>query len=239
MSASVDWRRSRNLNRLHPRRLNLQRLLLILFLIASARVLVLIVAEYGSYFPANFDSAFLTGRRNIFRGLYRTAFYVHIVIGPLVLVLGFFLMFSGLRQRYRSTHRRLGWIHVVLVAGLLCPSGLVMATQAYTGPIAGWGFATQSIATCATAIATAWFAVRRSIVAHKTWATRCFILLCSPLLLRTMSGMVIVLGIESEWTYRLSAWTSWILPCAVYELWRRLTKNSHDHRNTQAQQESG
>ena len=213
MNWMEDWDRARGL----------RRLLHLLLIALAGRVLYQILAEYGSYFPADFESAFLTGREGFFNGHYRVSFYSHIVSGPIVLVLGFCLMFSGLRGRFRRTHRYLGWIHVVLVAGVVAPTGFVMAMHAYTGPAAGLGFALQSLATATSAIATAWFARNKQFPAHRLWATRCFILLCSPLLLRLMSGAVIVAGVESEFTYRLSAWTSWIVALTIHESWRRMT----------------
>jgi hypothetical protein len=186
-----------------------------------AKVLVAIVWEYRWYFPANFDaSAFLSGRRYTFVGLYRAAFYAHILCGPVAVVLGVFLMLSGGRARYRRIHRVVGRLQMLLVLAVLVPSGLAMAREAYSGPIAGLAFAALSVATGFSAAA-AWRLVRaRKFRSHRVWATRCFILLASPLLLRVIAGAVIVLDLESDLSYRLNAWLSWLLPLAVYEVWR-------------------
>lgn len=45
-----------------------------------------------------------------------------------------------------------------------------------------------------------------------TLAERCFLLLISPLILRLIAGAVIVMDVESELTYRLNAWLSWLVP---------------------------
>ena len=53
------------------------------------RVLAAILANYPDYFPPHFDSLFLQGREATFTGAYRTAFYVHIFSGPVVLFNGY------------------------------------------------------------------------------------------------------------------------------------------------------
>ena len=53
-----------------------------------AKVLLEILYEYRWYFPANFEAAFLIGRQDSFVGLYRAAFYAHVISGPLAILLG-------------------------------------------------------------------------------------------------------------------------------------------------------
>lgn len=188
--------------------------------IVLLKVLVEILYEYRWYFPADFDaSAFLIGRRDTFFGVYRAAFYAHILGGPTVVILGLFLMFSGGRSRFARLHRRIGRILMLIVLAIVVPSGLAMAFQATAGPIAGFGFASLSIATAASAAAALHFARKARFRSHQKWATRCFILLCSPLLLRLISGAAIVMQLESDWFYRLNAWLSWLVPLAVCEAW--------------------
>ncbi len=180
-----------------------------------------ILYEYRWYFPANFDSSFLLGRRETFAGAYRAAFYAHIVTGPLAIVLGSFLMFSGPRRRFGRLHRLAGKTQMLIVLGVVVPSGLVMAMQAYTGAIATAGFALHSIATGASAVAAVWYVRKRNFPTHQRWATRCFILLCAPLLLRVVSGATIVMKVDTDLTYQLTVWSCWIIPLAIYETWWR------------------
>lgn len=206
----------------------IQRLLTLrtLFLLAAgllgAKVLVSIVAEYVNYFPANFDAAFLIGREETFSGIYPPAFYVHIVIGPANVLLAAYLMFSGRRKSHGMLHRCLGKIQVASILFLLVPSGLIMSVWAFSGPIAGIGFALQSIATGLTGTLAASAAMRRKLGQHQVWATRCFLLLISPLLFRLVSGFLIVIDQESLIAYRVNAWACWIVPLLAYEGWRQL-----------------
>jgi uncharacterized membrane protein len=197
------------------------------------KVLLGILVEYRWYFPPDFDqSAFLSGRRYSFSAPYATAFYAHILSGPPALLLGFFLMLTGGRPKLRLWHRLAGKLLALIVLAFLVPSGLVMARQAYAGPIAAAGFAGLSIATGLCTIAAAYFAIAGNIRVHQRFAVRCFILLTSPLLLRLASGLVIVLDCESETYYQLTAWLSWLVPLAVYEVWclRAAIMNRHSEQ---------
>ncbi|RCS40588.1 DUF2306 domain-containing protein [Bremerella cremea] len=186
----------------------------------GAKVVVSIVLQYGDYFPPNFDSAFLIGREQSFRGIYPPAFYAHIIAGPFTLLLAAYLMFSGKRKTYHKLHRRLGKLQVLLVLVVIVPSGLIMAAWAFSGPIAGSGFALQSIATGITAALAARYAMIKKIAIHQIWATRCFVLLISPLIFRLISGTLIVTESESVEAYQVNAWLSWLVPLLVYEVWR-------------------
>lgn len=186
------------------------------------KVLVAILLEYRWYFPADFEaSSFLTGRRDSFVGVYRAAFYAHIISGPIAVVLAVFMMLSGGRPRLRHIHRPAGRLLMLIVLAVVVPSGLVMARKAFAGPIAAYGFASLSITTAACAATALYFARARNFRSHQRWATRCFLLLASPLLLRLIAGAAIVTNLESDWFYRLNAWLSWLIPLAIYEIWRR------------------
>ncbi|WP_158265559.1 DUF2306 domain-containing protein [Blastopirellula marina] len=198
----------------------LKKLALVATVLLGVKVVVSIVLQYGDYFPPNFDSSFLVGREKSFTGIYPPAFYAHIIAGPITLLLAAYLMFSGKRKTQQKLHRRLGKLQVLLVLGVIVPSGLIMAIWAFSGPIAGVAFALQSIATGITAAMAARYAMRKKIAIHQIWATRCFVLLISPLIFRLASGVLIVTESESVEAYRVNAWLSWLVPLLVYEVWR-------------------
>jgi hypothetical protein len=190
--------------------------------VLGLKVLLGILVEYRWYFPPNFrESAFLTGREATFTAVYATAFYVHILVGPLTVLLGTFLLWNRGAGRWRAWHRWGGRVQMAFIFVALVPSGLVMATQALAGPIAGWGFALLSVATAITAALALWRVMRGQILLHQQWAFRCYLLLVSPLLFRLVAGVFIVTQSESELAYRLNAWLSWLVPLAVYEAWLR------------------
>ena len=195
--------------------------LLILF---ALREMTGILSEYRFYFPPDFQAAgFLQGRESFFHGTYRIAFYVHIVCGPLAILIATFLVWSGHRKFQVRLHRTFGKVQFVLVL-LLAPSGLVMATRSYTGTVAGIGFALLAVLTLAS-MGMLLAQVRRGELArHRVWATRLFIMLLSPILLRMISGAAVLTGMESDGLYQFSAWGSWLVPLMVYELWMQPTQ---------------
>ncbi|EGF29672.1 DUF2306 domain-containing protein [Rhodopirellula baltica] len=209
---------------LQTTRLNrLLRVATALTIVLGMSVLVQLLIPYRGYFPADLqDSVFLSAHRGHFHGWYRAAFYIHIVAGPIALVQGAALFFSGSRQKPTpSWHRVVGRVQASVVLLFLFPSGLVMAQYAMAGPTAEAAFTLLSLATAITMV----MAIRNAMVGrmtrHRLWATRCFLLLCSPLLLRVVVGLTIVTGTETDFAHRLIAWTSWLVPWFLFEVGRK------------------
>ena len=138
--------------------------------------------------------------------------------GPVTLVLGLILVSDRFRLRFPQWHRTLGKTQGMVVLFLLAPSGLWMARYAQTGAVAGAGLTALAIAT-ATCVLFGWrAAVKRRFAEHRRWMWRCFLLLCSAVVLRLIGGFVTVTGIGQEWGYPMATWVSWLGPLAVYEL---------------------
>ncbi len=201
-------------------------LLRLVLLLLAIKVWASILVEYRLYFPADFSASFLIGREDVFVGIYPAAFYSHIVVGPVVLVVAAWLISSGnqmlgsvsaARFDRARAHRILGRLQAVLIIGVLVPSGLVMAWHAHHGPIAGAGFALLSVSTGIAMAMTIVRAVAGDFDAHRRWATRCFVLLVSPLILRISMGVSIVGGFESPSFYQFNAWASWLIPLLLFE----------------------
>lgn len=187
-----------------------------------AKVFVAILLGYADYLPPNFNRGFLIGREHYFFGIYRIAFYTHLIFGPLALVLGALLFMSGhgwLSPR-RVDHRRLGKIQAVAVLGGVVPSGLVMSSPAFIDSAASPGLVAQALATGVTM----WIAILRAkqchLESHKVWATRCFLLLLSPLVLRITNGIFIALDVQSDRLMVVNAWLTLLIPLALYEFYR-------------------
>jgi uncharacterized membrane protein YozB (DUF420 family) len=192
-----------------------------------AKVLLAILYQYQWYFPADFDSDFLSVRREIFHGAYRIAFYAHIISAPIALVASLFLIVSGQNGRFLNAHRWVGRFLAGVAFGFVVPSGFVMACHAHSGPIAGAGLAALSVGTAISLIMAIRYARQRRFRLHQRWATRCFILLCSPLLLRVISGFVIVTRLDPDVSDRLNPWVSWLFPVVGYEIWWRYLAINH------------
>lgn len=182
------------------------------------KVTVEVVTGYRDYFPPDFHAEFLHGRESFFWDGYHWPFYAHIVSGPPSLLLGLVLLSERLRQCYPSWHRRLGRVQAANVLFVVTPSGLWMAGAAAAGPIAGLGFACLAVFTGIT-MALGWrAAVKRRFAEHRRWMWRCFVLLCSAVVLRLAGGFAVVSGIQADWFDPVAAWACWVVPLASYEL---------------------
>jgi hypothetical protein len=196
----------------------LERILTVLAAALILKVTAGVVLQYGNYLPPNFDSDFLRGRELYFWGNYRWAFYTHIAVGPVALVLGMILISEQFRQRFPKWHRLLGRFQALGVLFLLAPSGIWMAYRAEAGPAAGMGFAALAVAT-GMSVALGWrSAVKRRFAEHRLWMLRCYLLMCSTVVLRLIAGLTTVLGVQGGWVEPMAAWASWLVPLAAFEL---------------------
>ncbi|MGL6072566.1 MAG: DUF2306 domain-containing protein [Fimbriiglobus sp.] len=208
-----------------------------LFTVATWLTLVLIlqttisiVSRYPDYFPPDFSSLFLEGRQDHFHGLYELAFYLHIVVGPSILFSGAVLLWGRLLPFRQPYHAWLGRVHVLAIVMVLTPSSLVMAQHAFGGWPAWLSFSLLSLLTATCAIAGVRAARRREFVVHRRWMLRCFVLLSSAVVLRILSGMASVVGVENpELAYQIAAWTSWLGPLAILELTSKRSVVSRSH----------
>lgn len=188
------------------------------------RVNVGIVAVYGDYLPPDFSATFLIGRETTFFGSYQWAFYTHIAVGPVVLVLGMLLLSRRFRLWRPRWHARLGRVQVLAILLLLSPSGFWMAFYAQGDLLLKAGFALLAVVTGVTAACGWRAALKRQFALHELWMQRSYLLLCSAVVTRILGGFFLVTGIEADWTYYLAAWASWLVPWAIFELLRRITR---------------
>jgi hypothetical protein len=195
------------------------------------RVLVTILANYPDYFPPNFDSLFLEGREATFTGVYRPAFYVHIFSGPIVLLNGLILLSEYVRRHHGGWHRLLGRVQVVVLLLFVLPSSVVMAQHAFGGWQAGLSFLVLSVATACCAITGVVHARHRRYEQHRRWMLRSYVLICSAVVLRLISGAAGLIGVPSpEGAYIVAAWSSWLLPLAAYEIVERVSAHRQSRR---------
>jgi hypothetical protein len=182
------------------------------------KVTLSIVLGYRDYLPPNFRADFLLGRESYFFGAYRWAFYAHIVAGPVALLAGLLLVSERFRVRRPAVHRWLGKWQIPLVTLVVAPSGAWMAWYAQSGGVAGLGFFLLAVATAGCAVMGWLAAAGRRFEEHRRWMWRCFLLLCSAVVVRLVGGLATVTGGDAEWVYPLTAWVSWLGLLAAFEL---------------------
>jgi len=185
------------------------------------KVTASVISGYHNYFPPDFASDFLRGRQGHFWGAYRWAFYAHILSGPVSLILGLILVGDVSRARFPRWHRHLGRLQAACVLLLVTPSGLWMAYYAAAGPIAAVGLAALAIATATCAALGVRSAVTRRFADHRRWMWRCYLLLCSAVVLRLIGGLATVTGMTAPWVDPLATWPYWLGPLAAFELRKR------------------
>lgn len=191
------------------------------------RTLVSIVANYPDYFPPNFDSLFLQGREATFHGVYRVAFYIHILTSPFVLLSGLILLSETVRRRSPRFHRILGRWHVGILLVLMLPSGMAMCRHAFAGWPAGLSFVLLSIATGTCAVMGVVRARQRHFDLHRYWMSRCYLLICSAVALRLISGSIgLFETTNATGAYIVAAWASWLIPLAMLEIISRIRRIS-------------
>jgi Predicted membrane protein (DUF2306) len=192
------------------------------------KVTVSVVSNYHYYWPPNFTSDFLRGRERYFFGAYQWAFYTHIASGPISLILGMILINEKSRIRFPHWHRYLGRVQVACVLFLVTPSGFAMAYRAAAGPVAAVSLAALALATAVCVSLGTWSAMKRRFEEHRRWMWRCYLLLCSAVVLRVIGGLATVTGMTFSWVDPLATWASWVVPLAVFEVrqWRRRTPHS-------------
>jgi small-conductance mechanosensitive channel len=200
-----------------------ERILVLLAVALILKVTLSVVSNYHNYFPPNFTSDFLRGRERHFSGVYEWAFYTHILSGPVALILGLILIAERSRARFPRWHRYLGRLQVACVLLLVTPSGLCMANFAAAGPIAAAGLVVLAIATASCVTLGARSALMQRFADHRRWMWRCYLLLCSAVVLRLMGGLATVTGVTAPWVDPLATWMSWLMPLASFELreWTR------------------
>lgn len=149
---------------------------------------------------------------------YLLAFYVHIFLGGLALIVGFSQFFPKLRKRKLALHRTLGKIYVVavLLSGI---AGLVIAFFATGGIIPTLGFGGLALFWLFTTT-NAYLTIRKKLIhAHQRWMIRSYALCFAAVTLRIYLPIFIgALGMDFIDSYKIIAWLCWVPNLLVAEL---------------------
>jgi hypothetical protein len=183
-------------------------------------VLALLLAVNAlTYLNFDFQYSFLRLKQKaIDTGYYLPFYYSHVLVGGLILVVGFFQLQSISHQRFKKVHRALGYFYVMGILFFAAPGGLVMSFFVGRGPWVLSSFVLQSVL---------WFyftAVafdrirKRSIIAHQQWMWRSYALTFAAVTLR----IYILLfshsyNLNQPQSYALLAWLSWVPNLFVIE----------------------
>lgn len=143
--------------------------------------------------------------------------YTHVFASSLALLTGPLQFSSRFRQRHRRVHRWLGRVYLGIGVALGGLSGLYMATLAFGGLTAKFGFAGLASIWLYTGLR-AFRAIREGdVAAHRKWVVRNFALTFAAVTLRIYLPLSIASGIPFETCYSVIAWLCWIPNLLVAE----------------------
>ena len=178
-----------------------------------------------SYLNLDSDYGFLRIKSDaISTGWYLPAYYAHVLVGAVILLVGFFQIHPTFGLRWRNTHRMLGKVYVGGILFLSAPGGLVMSLFINRGPIVQASFVLQ----CTLWFIFTWIAYirirQRDIHSHRQWILRSFALTLAAITLR----IYVFLG---SWSFDLAqptayatiAWLSWVPNLLVCEWYLRVS----------------
>jgi uncharacterized membrane protein YozB (DUF420 family) len=152
-------------------------------------------------------------------GWYLPAYYSHVLVAGIILVIGFFQVSDGFRNRYIKIHRALGLIYVIGVLCFSAPGGMVMAFFINRGPMVLTSFILQC---------SFWFYFtyrafteirNRNIENHKAMMYRSFALTLAAITLRVyIFFFSYEYNLAQPTAYAALAWLSWVPNLLIAEL---------------------
>lgn len=136
------------------------------------------------------------------------AFYAHITLAPVALMLMPFQYWKGLRMRRPKVHRWIGRVYGVSI--LLAGGGsLLMAFGTTAGPVAAWGLGALAVFWLGTTGYGIWLARQGRIAEHQRWMFRSAALTFAAVTLRVyLPFLFMTLGEETGYT--LVSWLCWV-----------------------------
>lgn len=147
---------------------------------------------------------------------YLLAFYTHVSLGGIALIIGPFQFFPKWRRRRMSWHRNMGKLYVLscLLGGV---AGLSLAFFANGGIGNTFGFGLLALFWLWTTTQAYRYIRRGKVELHRYWMIRSFSLTLAAVTLRLYLPLLMSSGLEFESAYRLVSWLCWIPNLLVAE----------------------
>lgn len=161
------------------------------------------------------------------------AFYLHVVLGALALLIGPLQFARGLRERFPGLHRVLGATSIVAIVGASA-AGLVIATVTSAGLVGTLGFGMLAILWATFALLGLRAILRRDVLAHRWWMTRTFALtyagvtlrLWIPILMAVFMAFGTEPGAAFVQAYAIVPFLSWVPNLIVAEWMARASRTA-------------
>lgn len=181
-----------------------------------AMVLFYVTSQYLSFRP---DINFLLVKQDlIFDAVWRPTFYIHVISGMLVILIGPFQFLPNLRKRYLHVHKKLGKIYAYGILGFAAPTGLIMAFYAEGGMWSTLAFLVMSFLWFYTTIMAIITVKKKKIIEHKKWMFRSYALSFAAVTLRLLVPiMSLSNNLSEEFIIVSTAWLSWMFNLIIIE----------------------
>ncbi|MBD3636672.1 MAG: DUF2306 domain-containing protein [Crocinitomicaceae bacterium] len=191
-----------------------------------ASFLFVITARYLSF---ESDINFLLVKQDIvFDTVWRPTFYLHVISGMLVILIGPFQLLKKFRNKYLNLHRKLGKIYAYGILLVAAPTGFIMAFYAEGGYWSTVSFIIMSVLWFYTTLMAVIKVKNKEIIEHKKWMYRSYALSFAAVTLRLLVPLMSLPVISKylgstpdERDYVIivaTAWLSWIINLVFVEL---------------------
>lgn len=172
------------------------------------------------YIPIDFNAAFLALKQEeIDQPYYQVAFFTHVYVSIVTLLIGFFQFSNTLRTNYPRIHRNIGKFYIGFVVFLAGPSGLVMGYHANGGIFSQISFCILSILWMFFTIMAYYYARKNNWTLHKNFMYRSYALTLSAISLRLFKWIIVgIFSLPPMDTYQIVSWLGWIVNLGIAEI---------------------
>lgn len=186
-------------------------------------VLLAVLLSFNALSYINLDPhyGFLRLKQHaIATGWYLPAYYAHVLVAAVILLIALFQVYPPLGMRWRSTHKLLGKIYVFGILFFSAPGGLIMSMFIDRGSWVTFSFVLQSLLWWLFT----WLAftsIRKGdIASHRAWMFRSVALTLAAITLRVYAFFTSwAVDLTHPAAYTVIAWLSWVLNLAVVEVY--------------------
>lgn len=196
----------------------IQRIQFSIWLLMAMLAMILFVIT-ASYLSFKSDVNFLLVKQDIVNdSIWRPTFYIHVISGMLVILVGPFQFLKSFRTKFLNWHKLGGKIYAYSILLLAAPTGLIMAFYAEGGLWSTVAFSIMSILCFVTTLMAVIKIKQRKIEEHKMWMMRSYALSFAAVTLRLLVPLFSLFILDNEDLITVStAWLSWMLNLLVAE----------------------
>ncbi len=156
-------------------------------------------------------------------GWYLPAYYSHVLMAALILVIGIFQIHEEWRQRWPAVHRSLGKVYVFGILCLAAPGGFIMSFFIHRGPWVAASFILQCVSWTVSTYLALHYIRKGEIAQHRQWMWRSYSLTLAAITLRVYVFMSSwSLDLAHPTTYATIAWLSWVPNLLICEGYIRM-----------------